>query len=199
MCIGHVEVSSSPALRSTDDRYIRPLSVTQDHRPLHKTTDRYIATRSYPPHYLPPPAIPSHPQPSPAIPSHPQPSPARRIPTWHPSKRVGVRRTGENRPGFLKSHFASTKRIRLSPLSLPSLSPCASVHADKLSLHAHAINPQSDTHAHTSQHVHVHAHTLHTRCTRSASDWPVRERATEGGEGRREEARNSVTTAFVLR
>ena len=58
----------------------------------------------------------------------------RRIPTWHPSKRVGVRRTGENRPGFCESHFCIYNFFAsippFSPL-LSFLSPCASVHADR--------------------------------------------------------------------
>ena len=78
-----------------------------------------------------------------------------RGPSEYP-KRVGVFLQGRVGPLFANLIFASTIFCIYSS-SPPSLSPCASVHADRalspLYLHAHAIhdaiNPHSATHMHT--------------------------------------------------
>ena len=61
---------------------------------------------------------------------------------------------GKPGPVFANLIFASTIFLHLFLLSLPSspFSPLASLSMQiGLSLHAHAINPQSDTHAHVQQ------------------------------------------------
>ena len=127
---------------------------------------------------------------------------------------------------FLRISFLNPQFFASIPpsSSLSFLSPCASVHADRLSLHVHAINADERTHAHIQRphwwgidapcpsprpphrHPRVSPRLLLQPASsdrpillrlssddRSASDWPGRERAAEGGEGRWEVARICVS------